>query len=364
MFSLVKSDEDGLTIEKWEILNINGSIGNDNEFFRLVYFGGVDSVLRKQVWPYLLGHYSFGSTAEDRQRLDETCKHYYETTMSEWLAVDAIVQQREKEKTARAVAKLSSGSNTSGQDKTIRAVDADTDAGGELDNEVFEDISDISDPGDLEFENEQHKESTQMASATSSSSCHLTVKPIPRAMKTSTDSGNVDDNTDDLNVEEEQDDLKIAISQKTAESLIKEEMVTSPHVSVANISNKSTPSTSSYDTVGNGYTELKTEQSLQYFPVEEMETKSILSPEYLSADDFQEHLNEDETKTAVIVTNASVDIVNWETSSKVCSRRMSPVQEHTNQTVFDALLEPKSTCVSPASSNGGVYSVCGTVFEK
>lgn len=67
-----------------------------------------------QVWPYLLGHYVFGSTAEDRRALDATTRQNYETTMSEWLAVEAIVRQRDKETMAANLAKLSSES-TSGE---------------------------------------------------------------------------------------------------------------------------------------------------------------------------------------------------------------------------------------------------------
>ncbi|XP_037809232.1 small G protein signaling modulator 1 [Lucilia sericata] len=352
----MKADEDGLTVEKWKELNENGTAVNASEVFRLVYFGGVAPELRKEIWPYLLGHYTFGSTTEERQNLDETCKHYYETTMSEWLAVDAIVQQREKEKTARAVAKLSSGSN-SGQEKTVRHVDIET---GDLENEVFEDISDISDPGDLEFEEEQRE---PLQTAMTSSTGHLMVKPIPRAMKTSTDSGNVDDTIDDVNIEEEREDSKCDLPQH----FLKEDSSLKEDFSInVNASAKSTPSTSSYDTVGNGYVELKAEQSTHFIASEELDTKSILSPEYLSADDFQDHLRdevqeevldeENDLKTAVIVTNASVDIINWESSPKISSLRMSPLEEQPNQTVFDALQEPKSACVSPASSNGGVYS--------
>lgn len=346
----MKTDEAGLTVEKWRELNVNGTVDNASEVFRLVYFGGVAPELRKEVWPYLLGHYIFGSTLEERKSLDETCKHYYETTMSEWLAVDAIVQQREKEKTARAVAKLSSGSN-SGQERTVRHIDIEA---GELENEVFEDISDISDPGDLEFEEEQ-KEPQQMVAT--SSTGHLMVKPIPRAMKTSTDSGNVDDNVDDLNNDEEDANAQ-TVKDETS---LKEEISSN-----ANASAKSTPSSSSYDTVGNGYVELRQEHLAECAASEELEPKSILSPDYLSADDFQDNLRDEEReekennkdfKTAVIVTNPSVDIVNWETSPKLASMRMSPVEEVANQSVLDALQEPKSACVSPASSNGGVYSV-------
>lgn len=72
--------------------------------------------------------FSFGTTAQERADLDETAQNYYETTMSEWLAVEAIVRQRDKEKTAHAVAKLSS----SGSGDKTKGVDVDA----EMENEV------------------------------------------------------------------------------------------------------------------------------------------------------------------------------------------------------------------------------------
>ena len=32
------------------------------EIYRRIYYGGMSHSIRKQVWPYLLGHYKFGST--------------------------------------------------------------------------------------------------------------------------------------------------------------------------------------------------------------------------------------------------------------------------------------------------------------
>jgi len=65
-----------------------------------------------QMWPYLLGHYRFGSSRADRQELDLATQQSYETTMSEWLAVEAIVRQRDKETMAANIAKLSSESTS------------------------------------------------------------------------------------------------------------------------------------------------------------------------------------------------------------------------------------------------------------
>lgn len=60
----------------------------------------------------MLGHYKFGSTVEERVELDKTCRQNYETTMSEWLAVEAIVRQKDKEMMAANLAKLSSESTS------------------------------------------------------------------------------------------------------------------------------------------------------------------------------------------------------------------------------------------------------------
>lgn len=63
------------------------------------------------MWPYLLGHYALGSTDAERDARDGSARASYENTLSEWLAVEAIVRQRDKE--ASCLAKLSSESTTS-----------------------------------------------------------------------------------------------------------------------------------------------------------------------------------------------------------------------------------------------------------
>ncbi|XP_034237291.1 small G protein signaling modulator 2-like [Thrips palmi] len=123
----------GVTKERW------AELGCREELFRLAYFGGVCHDIRKQVWPYLLGHYVFGSTAEDRRALDATTRQNYETTMSEWLAVEAIVRQRDKETMAANLAKLSSES-TSGE-----APPPTPNLQHDLSNDVFEDNVSLSD---------------------------------------------------------------------------------------------------------------------------------------------------------------------------------------------------------------------------
>ena len=35
----------------------------------MVYFGGVDPSLRKEVWPFLLGHYEFAMSEPERKQV-------------------------------------------------------------------------------------------------------------------------------------------------------------------------------------------------------------------------------------------------------------------------------------------------------
>lgn len=112
----------------------------ETELLRLVYFGGVDASLRKEVWPFLLGHYQFGMSDAERKKVcrfhdygfasqtfptsnpdpwsliphpspqvDEQVRVCYQQTMREWLGCEEIVRQREKEQHAVALAKCSTG---------------------------------------------------------------------------------------------------------------------------------------------------------------------------------------------------------------------------------------------------------------
>lgn len=267
--------DNGLTEERWRDLHDeNGVVTLESEVHRLVYFGGVAHDIRKEVWPYLLGHYTFGQTPEERTELDVTTRHYYETTMSEWLAVEAIVRQLDKEKTAHAVAKLSSGGSAS-DSKVKNGVDIDV----EMENEVFEEngFSDLSDP-EVEDDEKDH------------------VKMMPKEVP-------IDGDDPDKH----------------------------PPQAVESI--KSSPSTSSYETVGTDFIDCP------------------MSPK----------LN----PTAVIVTDASIDVVNLATTENNdqengSKENLETLHEETlpsNHNSLDALQEPKSACVSPASSNGGIYSV-------
>uniref|UniRef100_A0A3B3B764 Small G protein signaling modulator 1a n=1 Tax=Oryzias melastigma TaxID=30732 RepID=A0A3B3B764_ORYME len=111
---------EGLTTNVWQTFLQDSTTYKEHELLRLVYFGGVEPSLRKDVWPFLLGHYKFGMSEAQRKEVDEQVRESYQQTMSEWLDCEGIVRQREKEQHAAALAKCSSGASmdSSGQRMT------------------------------------------------------------------------------------------------------------------------------------------------------------------------------------------------------------------------------------------------------
>ncbi|XP_028270637.1 small G protein signaling modulator 1 isoform X2 [Parambassis ranga] len=101
----------GLTTDVWQTFLQDCTAYKEQELLRLVYFGGVDPSLRKEVWPFLLGHYQFGMSEAKRKEVDDQIRVCYQQTMREWLGCEEIVRQREKEQHAAALAKCSSGAS-------------------------------------------------------------------------------------------------------------------------------------------------------------------------------------------------------------------------------------------------------------
>ncbi|XP_019615635.1 PREDICTED: small G protein signaling modulator 2-like isoform X5 [Branchiostoma belcheri] len=123
----------GLTGDMWWSMHEDGQVNDEEEIYRLVYFGGCDHEIRAEVWPYLLGHYNFGDTDEERKGKDDLAHSQYENIMSDWMAVEAIIRQRDKEAQAASIAKLSSGSSIDSQAYKLYSQDST------MSNDVFED---------------------------------------------------------------------------------------------------------------------------------------------------------------------------------------------------------------------------------
>lgn len=350
----MEADEEGLTKERWDALhNDDGSVKDEIEVYRLVYFGGVQHEIRKDVWPYLLGHYSFGSTTADRLEVDETTRNCYEQKVGAWMAVEAIVRQLDIEKTAHAVAKLSSESGSDKHPKGSVELDAD------IENDVFEEncFSDLSDPEDFDEENADGSAAGEVTSkepVTVAADLAAAAKPT-RINKSSTDSGNVADEEQTTAVPLEIEENCFAEPSKEVSASVNDGEAATGTLTVLS-STKSTPTTSSYETVANDFAELGDD--------EEQPTIILVDDEHEFATIQPPPPPQKQHHASVIITNASIDIVNVtaddgeEGTDGGGDVSLTPLQEEISaMETLETLQEPKSACVSPASSGGGVYSV-------
>uniref|UniRef100_A0A3P8RDQ9 Small G protein signaling modulator 1a n=1 Tax=Astatotilapia calliptera TaxID=8154 RepID=A0A3P8RDQ9_ASTCA len=114
----------GLTADVWQTFLKDCTAYKEQELLRLVYFGGVEPSLRKEVWPFLLGHYQFGMSEAERKEVDDQVRVCYQQTMGEWLSCEEIVRQREKEQHAAALAKCSSGASMDSYSQKIKHHDS------------------------------------------------------------------------------------------------------------------------------------------------------------------------------------------------------------------------------------------------
>ncbi|XP_054901291.1 small G protein signaling modulator 2 isoform X4 [Poeciliopsis prolifica] len=121
----------GLSKEVWSKYQKDCKNYKELELLRLVYYGGVQHEIRKEVWPFLLGHYKFGMSKNDMSQNDAKISERYQQVMREWKACEVIVKQREKEMQSAIFAKLSSGSSIDSH--VLRLAHRDS----TLSNEVF-----------------------------------------------------------------------------------------------------------------------------------------------------------------------------------------------------------------------------------
>ncbi|XP_050504774.1 small G protein signaling modulator 1 isoform X2 [Diabrotica virgifera virgifera] len=312
---------EGITIEKWAELCLDGVVSDYAEVYRLTYFGGIAQDLRHEIWPYLLGHYKFGSTSEQRKELSEETRQAYENTMSEWLAVEAIVKQRDKENQAHAIAKLSSES-MSGEQVPAQAQQE------ELCNEVFEDdvITDDEDES-LEEDKEGGKKKNKHTKQN-------TIKYI----------SDEEDSGGGKEVEKE---------NKEAES---KEVNPTPADNTNVQNDEALSSENKISTYGSN---VDKEDIVVVQDDVEGDTENSKDIEQQSIVNVNEELKD--FIHNVIVINASVDICNLGNESPRMSNLDAVTEE--NNSSLDTCIEThglaspaRSCCVSPASSNGGVYS--------
>ncbi|KAG6446796.1 small G protein signaling modulator 2 isoform X2 [Manduca sexta] len=331
--------ECGLTEAVWRALtDARGAVADRAEVYRRVYYGGVHHHIRREVWPYLLNYYQFGSTAEERAEQDAACRRQYETTMSEWLCVEAIVRQRDREATAASIARLTE------QAGKLQPTDS-TDAG-----EVFEDdCSVISDNPPIvspePSDTEQKKVDT---------------KPVLSRAPSIDEIDNIEMDAD------EKDNMKVNGETDSGDTRVDSD--TEVHIkSIVDNPDMRRESIAEIKRLAEGIVQKGDGRGLLC----SVDSANV----NLNGNDARSSLDESQPQqqhTSVIITNPSVDLAAGSPASGGTTATVSPsrsplgvVREESQSAgaSFDTLEptndqrpETRSNCVSPASSNGGVYS--------
>ncbi|CAH1990743.1 unnamed protein product [Acanthoscelides obtectus] len=335
-------DEQGITEERWSEVCVDGVVSDYAEVYRLTYFGGIAHSLRKEIWPYLLGHYKFGTTQQQRNELAEETKQAYENTMSEWLAVEAIVRQRDKENQAQAHAKLSTGSaaSTSVNDNTTPPPPPHSQQEHHLSNEVFEDEL-LSD--------DEHESMDEEEEA-----CLTEAQPVKKTRRNTIKYESGDDENEDEN---EATVAGVTPIGKYDHDDDGEEAQRSPDNREFCCSNIE------HEPVNNGESICDYDNDLVNDTVEQNQEQIFPPDDTCYTEEMKDFIHN------VIVTNASVDMSNLGgDESRNVGRasgggNLDAVTEENNSSL-DTCIEThglaspaRSACASPASSNGGVYTL-------
>lgn len=195
------ADADDLTVEKWAQLLSSDDMTTELDICRRIYRqGGVDSfALRQTLWPMLLRQHAFGSSPEERDETDANARNEYEAVVSQWLSLEVVVRQRDREQMAVSLARAA----TFEQKATI----------GDLDN------SDLAAEPIAEVDSDAPK--TIAPSTLQASAAQLTMSPIqtpsspPAALISLRTRGRLKKS---LSLEEDEDVLRVASDRLLASS--------------------------------------------------------------------------------------------------------------------------------------------------
>ncbi|XP_021559673.1 small G protein signaling modulator 2 isoform X7 [Neomonachus schauinslandi] len=130
----------GLTKDVWSKYQKDEKNYKELELLRQVYYGGVEHEIRKDVWPFLLGHYKFGMSKKEMEQADSAVAARYKRVLAEWKACEAVVRQREREAQPAPFTKFSSGSSIDSH--VQRLVHRDS----TISNDVFISVDDLEPP--------------------------------------------------------------------------------------------------------------------------------------------------------------------------------------------------------------------------
>ncbi|XP_066119139.1 small G protein signaling modulator 2 isoform X2 [Saccopteryx bilineata] len=130
----------GLTKDVWSKYQKDEKNYKELELLRQVYYGGVEHEVRKDVWPFLLGHYKFGMSKKEMEQVDAAVAAKYRQVLAEWKACEVVVKQREREAHPATLTKLSSGSSIDSHVQHLIHRDST------ISNDVFISVDDLEPP--------------------------------------------------------------------------------------------------------------------------------------------------------------------------------------------------------------------------
>uniref|UniRef100_A0A0G2K6Y4 Small G protein signaling modulator 2 n=1 Tax=Rattus norvegicus TaxID=10116 RepID=A0A0G2K6Y4_RAT len=150
----------GLTKDVWSKYQKDKKNYKELELLRQVYYGGVEHEIRKDVWPFLLGHYKFGMSKKEMEQVDAAVAARYQQVLAEWKACEVVVRQREREAHPATLTKFSSGSSIDSH--VQRLVHRDS----TISNDVFISVDDLEPPGPQDPEDSKPKQEREPGAGT------------------------------------------------------------------------------------------------------------------------------------------------------------------------------------------------------
>ena len=284
----------------------------------------------------MLGHYDFGWLEEERNRHDESMRQGYEQTMTEWLAVEAIVKQRDRDIQAANLAKLSSDNSLDGQIPLHREASQDHD----LENDVFE----VEDDGEY-LQNGTVSEKVKMQDSEDEADSKE-VKEIMQEIPTS----------QPTEIPRSKSPRQDTLETESGRSL-------SENIDLESVSQKSSPHESD-EGIGHLCSNLDEEEA------EEIENNSSESCHSYKTDREVEILKADNFGNGEKSSIQPIEVNTYSGSQEqddMDDSTLEKGEQGAALNVPDCLdasshLSADSTAVSPVSSSGGVYSVSLILF--
>uniref|UniRef100_A0A0E0GC03 TBC1 domain family member 15 n=1 Tax=Oryza nivara TaxID=4536 RepID=A0A0E0GC03_ORYNI len=90
-----KPREQPLSVDEWRsFLDPEGRVMDSKALRKKVFYGGIDHVLRKEVWKFLLGYHEYDSTYAEREYLAVMKRTEYEAIKSQWKSISSTQAKR------------------------------------------------------------------------------------------------------------------------------------------------------------------------------------------------------------------------------------------------------------------------------